>query len=402
MEHLPIDRRRLLASALAFSALPLTQASPAFAQALKISMGVGLANEPAPMVALLQQDRLLETAAQELGLPGVDAEYLNFPVLLRMLQGIAAGQLQFGMLGSTPCIRTLTSGDPAVPIAVVGGSNTFPLQVPPGSPIHNLEGLKGKTVLTILGSDLHLVLVRMIQAHFGVPDPKEIGINVRNINALAELGRAPSGVDAVVSLEPLAGAAEKAGDLVTVLRNDGSTGPAYEGPEGKGAGLTIASFSKTPFAPEAYYPHRIWWVVRKNFLSENPKVVTALLVATARATEKLVGLPPEKVVEIGGANWPGTPASQSAWIPTVLWKTRGWNWITEGDIRSLVGLSSTKAIFQSELSPAQARSVVGLGAEVSKAAWNHVGQKPAPAIFEDRAARDVRGKPVWDIADWTL
>jgi ABC-type nitrate/sulfonate/bicarbonate transport system substrate-binding protein len=363
---------------------------------------VGLANEPAAMVALLQQDRLLETAAQELGAGGVDAEYLNFPVLLRMLQGIAAGQLQFGMLGSTPCIRSLTSGDPAVPIAVVGGFNTFPLQVPPGSPIKNLDGLKGKTVLTILGSDLHLVLVRALQAHFGVADPKDVGITVRNINALAELGRAPSGVDAVVSLEPLAGAAEKAGDLVTILRNDGVTGAAYDGPEGKGAGHRIASFAKTPFAPEAYYPHRIWWVTRQDFLRQQPKAVTALLAATARATEKLNGLAAEKVVEIGGANWPGTKESQAAWIQTVLWKKRGWNWITEGDIRSLVGLSTTKAIFQQELAPAKAKEIVGLGADVARAAWMAVGQKPARPVFEDSAAGDVRGRPVWEIADWKL
>jgi hypothetical protein len=30
----------------------------------------------------------------------IEAEYLNFPVLLRMLQGLAAGQLDIGMLGS--------------------------------------------------------------------------------------------------------------------------------------------------------------------------------------------------------------------------------------------------------------------------------------------------------------
>jgi ABC-type nitrate/sulfonate/bicarbonate transport system substrate-binding protein len=400
MDTYRLDRRQVLAAALALG--PLCRVSPAFAQSLKISMGVGLANEPAPMVALLQQDRLLEIAAQELGAGGIDAEYLNFPVLLRMLQGIAAGQLQFGMLGSTPCIRSLTSGDPAVPIGVVGGFNTFPLQVPPGSPIKNLDGLKGKTVLTILGSDLHLVLVRAIQAHFGVPDPKEIGITVRNINALAELGRAPSGVDAVVSLEPLAGAAERAGDLVTVLRKDGTTGAGYEGPEGKGEGHKIASFAKTPFAPEAYYPHRIWWVVRRDFIKQQPKVVTALLAATARATEKLNALPVEKVVETGGANWSGTKESQAAWIPTVLWKKRGWNWITEGDIRSLVGLSTTKAIFQQELTGEKAKEIVALGAEVAKAAWAHVGQKPARPVFEDKAAGDVRGKPVWEIADWRL
>jgi len=32
-----------------------------------------------------------------------------------------------------------------VPIAIVGGGNTFPLQVPANSPIHNLDDLKGKT-----------------------------------------------------------------------------------------------------------------------------------------------------------------------------------------------------------------------------------------------------------------
>ena len=402
MNSIDLNRRQSFAGAVALALAPLCNVSPAFAQALKVSMGVGLANEPAPMIALLQQDRLLETAAQELSGGGVDAEYLNFPVLLRMLQGIAAGQLQFGMLGSTPCIRSLTSGDPAVPIAVVGGLNTFPLQVPVGSPIRNLEGLKGKTVLTILGSDLHLVLVRAIQAHFGVADPKEIGITVRNINALAELGRAPSGVDAVVSLEPLAGAAEKAGDLVTLLRNDGMTGPAYQGPEGKGAGLQIASFAKTPFAPEAYYPHRIWWVARQDFLKQQPKIVTALLVAIARATEKLSALTAEQVVAVGGANWPGTKESQAAWIPTVLWKKRGWNWITEGDIASLVGLSTTKAIFQQELTAAKAKEIVGLGGDVARAAWTHAGQKPARPVFEEKAAGDVRGKPVWEIRDWAL
>jgi ABC-type nitrate/sulfonate/bicarbonate transport system substrate-binding protein len=395
-------RRQILAASAALATLPLCRASPAFAAALKISMGVGLANEQAAIIYQMQRQKLLEKAAEELAAGEVDAEYLNFPVLLRMLQGIAAGQLQFGNLGSTPCIRTLTSGDPAVPIGIIGGGNTFPLQVPKGSPIKNLDDLKGKTVLTILGSDLHLVLVRMLEAHFGTPDPKELGITVRNINALAELGHAPSGIDAVVSLEPLAGAAEASGDLITLVRNDGKTGPAYEGPEGKGAGHTVASFSKTPFAPEAYYPHRIWWVVRQEFLKSNPKVVTALLVATARATEALVAMKPAEIVAVGGENWTGNKASQEAWIPTVLWERRGWNWITEGDAKTLVGLSTTKAIFQKQLSAEDAKKIISLGADVAKAAYDHVGQKPPASAFADSSAGDVRGKPVWEIKDWSL
>lgn len=396
-----IQRRKFIQSATALLALPMFQASPAFAQAAKMAMGAGLAQEPGALVLRIQQEKLLDQAARDLGLAGIDAEFLSFPVLLRMLQGIAAGQLQLGTLGSTPCIRALTGPDPVVPIAIVGGGNTFPLQVPPNSPIHNLDDLKGKTVLTIVGSDLHLMFARMLKAQFGVEDPKDLGINLRNMNALTELTRAQSGVDAFVSLIPQAIAAERAGDLVTVLRNDGKTGAAYEGPEGKGAGKTIASFAKTPFAPEAYYPHRIWLVVRRDYLAANPKVVTALLVANHRAVVSLVKAGTDEIVKVGSPNWGATPEAQKEWIETVLWKRRGWSWITEGDASTLVGLSTTKAIFQAALEPDSAIKTFGLGADVAKAAYDAVGRMPERAAFDDSRS-DTRGKPVWEIGSWTL
>ena len=189
MRH-PSRLRRTLLSAGGLTGLgsilgpPLFAASPALAQALKMTMGVGLTNDGAPLVFAMQREKLLEKAAEELGLR-IDAEYLNFPVLLRMLQGLAAGQLDIGMLGSTPTIRNLALPNPAVPIANAGGGIKFPLQVPPGSPIKNLEGLKGKSVLTIVGSDLHLVLNLMLQAQFGTDDPKVLGITVKNIQCFA-------------------------------------------------------------------------------------------------------------------------------------------------------------------------------------------------------------------------
>jgi ABC-type nitrate/sulfonate/bicarbonate transport system substrate-binding protein len=390
-----------MAGAGALLSIPMFRASPAMAQALKMTMGVGLAQEPGALIMKMQQDKLLEKAAQELGMTGTSVEYLSFPVLLRMLQGIAAGQLQFGTLGSTPCIRSLTSPDPVVPIAIVGGGNSFPLQVPPTSSIRNLDGLKGKNVLTILGSDLHLVLVRMLQAQFGVEDPKDLGINVRNINALTELGRAQAGIDACVSLSPISVAAEKSGDLITVLDNGGKTGAHYKGPEGEGAGHTIASFSKTPFAPEAYYPHRIWIVARRDYLAENPKAVTALLIANQRAVEQLVKAGTDEIVRIGSPNWPATPDAQKAWIDTVLWKHRGWSWITEGDARTLVGLSTTKAIFQAKLDPDAARKLFMLGGAASRAAYEAVGGFPASAAFDDMKG-DIRGRPVWEADKWNL
>jgi ABC-type nitrate/sulfonate/bicarbonate transport system substrate-binding protein len=396
-----LGRRGFMTGAATLLALPMFRISPALAQAVKISIGAGLAQEPGALVMRMQQEKLLEKAAQELGLAGVDPEFLAFPVLLRMLQGIAAGQLQFGTLGSTPTIRALTGPDPVVPIAIVGGGNTFPLQVPPTSSIHNLEDLKGKNILTIVGSDLHLVLVRMLKAHFGVDDPKDLGISLRNMNALTEIARAQAGVDANLSLIPQAIAAERAGDLVTVLRNDGKTGPAYQGPEGKGAGHTIASFAKTPFAPEAYYPHRIWLVVRRDYLAANPKAVTALLVANQRAVASLVKAGTDEIVKVGSPNWGGTPEAQREWIDTVLWKRRGWSWVTEGDARTLVGLSTTKVIFQAALEPDTAKTIFAMGADVSKAAYDATGRFPEPGAFNDMRS-DIRGKPLWEAASWNL
>lgn len=396
-----LNRRTFITGASAMLALPLFRASPSLAQALKMTMGAGLAQESGALIMKMQQDKLLEAAAQELGMSGVAVEYLSFPVLLRMLQGIAAGQLQFGTLGSTPCVRSLTSPDPVVPIAIAGGGNSFPLQVPPNSPIHNLDDLKGKTVLTILGSDLHLVLVRMMQAQFGVEDPKDLGVNIRNINALTELGRAQPGIDACVSVNPVSGAAENAGNLVTILRNDGTTGPAYRGPEGNGAGHRIASFAKTPFAPEAYYPHRIWIVARRDYLAANPKAVTALLIANQRAVSLLVKAGTDEIVKVGAPNWPADTAAQKAWVETVLWKRRGWSWITEGDARTLIGLSTTKAIFQAKLDPDVAKKLFALGADVSRAAYEAVGRVPGAGAFADTSS-DIRGRPVWEAAQWNL
>ena len=155
------NRRDVLRAGVAtLLAIPLFRASPALAQALKMTMGVGLTNDGAPLVFAMQKEKLLEQAATELGIT-LDPEYLNFPVLLRMLQGLAAGQLDIGMLGSTPTIRSLSQPNPAIPIAIAGGGIKFPLQVPPGSSIKKLDDLKGKSVLTIVGSDLHLSLIHI-------------------------------------------------------------------------------------------------------------------------------------------------------------------------------------------------------------------------------------------------
>ncbi|MBL8700878.1 MAG: ABC transporter substrate-binding protein [Alphaproteobacteria bacterium] len=397
-------RRQLAGRAAAFAGLaatPLLQASPAFAQALKILMGIGLTNDGAPHVFAMQRDKLLEKAAEELGFK-LDTEYLNFPVLLRMLQGLAAGQLDIGMLGSTPTIRNLAQPNPAVPIMLAGGGIKFPLQVPPGSPIKNLDHLKGKTILTIVGSDLHLVLNLMLRAHFGTDDPKELGITVKNIQAFAELSRWQSGIDAVLNVEPVGAGAVSSGQAVNLLLNDGTTGPAYEGPEGKGAGLKIASFAKTPFNAEAYYPHRIWWVAREEFLAKNPKAVVALMMAIHRATQITNKMTPDQVIDLASQDWFSDRAAQRPYVENILYRRRGWSWITEGDARTLVGLSQVKSIYQTALTGAGVTRTLKLSAPLAKDAWERVAKEPGPEAFAKTDAGDLRGKPHWEIDSWSL
>jgi len=398
----PSRTRRTVLKAAGLSALfglPLFRASPALAQALKMTLGIGLTNDGAPLVFAMQRDKLLEKAADELGLK-VDAEWLNFPVLLRMLQGLAAGQLEIGMLGSTPTIRNLALPNPAVPIGIAGGGIKFPLQVLPNSPIRNLDGLKGKTILTIVGSDLHLVLNLMLQAHFGTDDPKALGITVKNIQAFAELTRAAQGLDAVLSVEPAAQGAVNAGQWVNLLKNDGTTGPAYDGPEGRGEGHRIASFGKTPFAPEAYYPHRIWWVAREEFLKKNPKAVVALMIANERATRIVTKMTPDAVIDMSAQDWASDRPAQKPYVENIIYRRRGWSWITEGDARTLVGLSKVKSIYQQELTPELVKRTLKISAPFAKEAYERAGKTPEAAAFVEKAV-DVRGLPHWEIDRWT-
>ena len=126
--------------------LPLFRASPALAHALKMTMGVGLTNDGAPLVFAMQRDKLLDKAATELGLRMSMRDYLDFPVLLRMLQGLAAGQLDYRHAGFDPdhpqsaaaeCRGADRDRRWRHQISAAGAAH---------SSIKNLDDLKGKTV----------------------------------------------------------------------------------------------------------------------------------------------------------------------------------------------------------------------------------------------------------------
>ncbi len=370
---------------------------------IEMPIGVGTHTNGGPLVVYMQERGLIEKASEAAGID-VAPEFQDFQALLRMLQAVAAGQLQYGMLGSTPLIRLLATPDPAAPIAIAGGGLDFPVQVKPDSPIRNMEDMRGKTVLTIVGSDLHLEWALMLKAYFGSSDADAVDITMRNITAVTELFEPQDGVDAVVGLNPGSFGAEERGLLETLITNYGTTGKHYSGPEGEGAGHTLSWFSNAAFAPEAFYPHRIWWAVRSQFMREHPEAVTAFLVANHQAAADLSAMDPGAVVEIIGEHWPQSASvdARKDVVEATLWYRRGWSWITEGDARTLVGLSEEPEIFETALDAALVTGILGAAAAVTGAAYEAVANAPDMATITDADAGDVRGLPQWRAEAWAL
>jgi ABC-type nitrate/sulfonate/bicarbonate transport system substrate-binding protein len=392
------SRRRLLT---AIAGLPIVHASAALADGVALAIARDMGSDDAPLVAVMQGDGLVTKAAEELRL-SLELRFIDAPVMARLLQALLAGDIQIGALGSTPLIRMLGSGNPFIPIALAGGGMNFPLMVRQDSPIHDLTGLQGATVLTAVGDDPQLVLARMLQAEFGHDNLQRLRIALRPAADTAELGRAPSGVDAVMGVQPLGYAAERQGLLATLLLNDGSTGAAWRGPEGDGAGHRARSFAKTPLAPEAYYPHRQWWVVRQDFLRANQDLVVAFLSANARAAAAMGAATIDRVIQVGGAQWAGEQRDQERFVQRILWHRRGWAWITEGDVRTLVVLSGTKSLFENELKADEVLRLLKLAAPLTRKAWILAGARPALSAFTDPDADDIRGPPIWEIEKWKL
>ena len=268
-----------------------------------------------------------------------------------------------------------------MPLAIVGGGNNFPLQVPPGSPIKNLDDLKGKTVLTIVGSDLHLVLVLMVKAHFGIDDPKDVGITVRGNNAITELERAPSGVDAVLSLAPQAVVAEatrrprhpaaQRRAHRRRLRRPGRQGRRQEDRE-----LRQDAVCARGLLSASHLDGR----AGQDYLRENPKVVTAMMIANQRAVSALTAAGTAKIIRIGAPNWPGTPEAAGR---VDRQRDTGSAAAGRGSPKAMrarsVGLFTTKAIYQTALEPEATANYSARCRSVSRAAYEATGRMPPRA-----------------------
>ena len=401
------DRRQLILGGAALAA-GATLGMPAFVRAqgsrqpLKVSIGrIPWAAGNSPMTQYMINNKLLEKRAAELGYD-LTVDWREYPTALPMVEAMVGNNLDIGMWGNTPITRGLSSGLPISLLVVGEGHLRFLITTRAGSPIRNLQDLKGKTVGVSLGGDPQSALFQMLRIELGAQDIKETGIRFVNMPTHAQAASVPNGVDATCTIYPAYLAAQASG-TVAIANSFGYTEEYYDGPAGKGAGKLLPSVKKSPFFPDGYYLHRSFWIGRNGLIDKHPKAVVAFLVAQQEAVTALTAMDAGAVSQLVKDYWKLDAVQGAKVVKDDVLFARGWSWPTENDARAVLETSKFMAdnkVIQKPLQWAQVKGAFSRTAPLIKQAYDKLGAKPGAAEFVRTDTADLRGRPVWEINQW--
>jgi ABC-type nitrate/sulfonate/bicarbonate transport system substrate-binding protein len=345
---------------------------------------------------------LVEAAGRELGLE-ITVNWQNMANAVAVAQALTGGDLDIGPMGSSAYLGLVAQDQPVTPVALAEGHFKVLLITRNETPIKNLRDLQGKTVGTIVGTDLYNVLAQMILAEFGTADPAEAGIQIANIPSVPQLATVPAGVDATIVTIPSFLQAQTLGlPVVEVVNSYGLSGDYYDGPEGAGAGLTIETATESAFWPEGFYGHRAVFVARDAIVSEQPDAVAAFLMAHQRALEAIQGMAPEDVAALVENDWGILASGGAPIVADDLLTQRGWSYITEGDAAVLLlqaDLAFASGAIAAPISWDSLVAALEKGAAVAQLAYDADEQRPSEDEFLDTSA-DSRGFPTWESSNW--
>lgn len=171
-------------------------------------------------------------------------KWVEFPAGPQLLEGLNLGSIDVGYVGEAPPIFAQAAGakfayigyDPAAPTAEA-------LLVPKTSPIKSVAELKGKKVALNKGSNVHYLLVKLLEKNGLKPsDIQPVYLPPADARAAFESGS----VDAWVIWDPFAAAAEKAIGARVLANGQG----------------VVNNYS--------------YYLAERNFAARNPKVIQAL------------------------------------------------------------------------------------------------------------------------------
>lgn len=138
---------------------------------------------------------------------GVNVKWVEFPAGPQLLEGLNVGSVSFGESGEAPPIfaqaansnLVYVANQPAAPLAEA-------LIVPKDSPIQSVQDLKGKRVVLNKGSNVHYLLLKVLEAnHLKLDDIQVVYLPPADARAAFEKGA----VDAWVIWDPFFAVAEK-------------------------------------------------------------------------------------------------------------------------------------------------------------------------------------------------
>jgi len=403
------SRRQILlggAAALAGATLvgaPAIVSAQGSRRALKVSIGrIPWAAGNSPMTQYMINNKMLEKRAAEFGYD-LTVDWREYPTALPMVEAMVGNNLDMGMWGNTPIIRGLSSGLPISLMVVGEGHLRFLLTTRKGSPIRNVQDLRGKTIGVSLGGDPQSALFQMLRYEFDVTDIKATGIKFVNMPTHAQAASVPNGVDATCTIYPAYLAAQASG-TVAIANSFGYTEEHYEGPLGKGAGILMPSVKKSPFFPDGYYLHRSFWILRNALADQHPNVVLSFIMAQQEAVAALTAMDAGSVSQLVKEYWKLDAVQGAKVVKDDVLFSRGWSWPTENDARAVLESSKymvENKVIETPLSWAQIKASFQRTAPLVKQAYDKLGTKPALAEFMRTDVPDLRGRPVWEMDKWT-
>ncbi|MGA3092717.1 MAG: sulfonate ABC transporter substrate-binding protein [Terriglobales bacterium] len=137
----------------------------------------------------------------------VEVRWTEFPAGPQLLEGLNVGSIDFGTVGEAPPIFAQAAGADLVYVGnEPAASAAEAILVPKGSPIRNVAELKGKKVALNRGSNVHFLLVKLLEkAGVNYHDVDTVFLTPADARAAFEHGA----VDAWTIWEPFLAAAQQ-------------------------------------------------------------------------------------------------------------------------------------------------------------------------------------------------
>jgi ABC-type nitrate/sulfonate/bicarbonate transport system substrate-binding protein len=407
MSRAPVSRRTVLAgmagSVVASTAFFRRTASAQGGKKLSITVGRQPFGSSATAVTrYMIQTRLFEKEAAASGYD-LTVDFRDFPNAAPIMELIKAGpdRMAIAVIGNTPIVIGIANELPIQVLTTAEGKMPFYLLVRPNSEIKTIDDLKGKVIGTIVGTDPHSAFIQTLHAEFG-KTPDELGIRIQNFPEFPTLARLPRGIDAAALVPAIpAFNAMREGHAVALFDTLGMTGPAYKG----GPGQRLPSVSRSLFRPEGFFQHRGMWVAHAEVMKNEPRLVHAWIRAQQKALTEIKKLGPEKVAEDNQVDWKQPIDIGAKFIREDLVWQRGWVWLTEGEILSVVTASRQMAkagVIRRPVTWDLAKEHLKPTMQMQHEAWESAGRVPPASEFEkpDSELTELRGLPVWRAPEW--